>query len=43
MGGYLELTRMGDLFALWPTILGGGLALAVIASIDALLCAKLVH
>jgi sulfate permease, SulP family len=37
-----ELTRMGDLFALWPTILGGGLALAVIASIDALLCAKLV-
>lgn len=37
-----ELTRMGDLFALWPTILGGGLALAIIASIDALLCAKLV-
>ncbi len=37
-----ELTRMGELFALWPTILGGGFALAIIASIDALLCAKLV-
>jgi MFS superfamily sulfate permease-like transporter/CRP-like cAMP-binding protein len=37
-----ELTQTGALFALWPTILGGGLALAVIASIDALLCAKLV-
>jgi sulfate permease, SulP family len=33
---------LGALLALWPTILGGGLALAVIASIDALLCAKLV-
>jgi MFS superfamily sulfate permease-like transporter/CRP-like cAMP-binding protein len=32
----------GALFKLWPTMLGGGLALAVIASIDALLCAKLV-
>ena len=41
-GNIGELTRMGDLFALWPTILGGGLALAIIASIDALLCAKLV-
>jgi MFS superfamily sulfate permease-like transporter len=30
------------LFTLWPTMLGGGLALAAIASIDALLCAKLV-
>ena len=30
------------LFELWPTVLGGGLALATIASIDALLCAKLV-
>jgi SulP family sulfate permease len=34
-GNIGELTRMGD-------ILSGGLALAVIASIDALLCAKLV-
>ena len=41
-GNIGELTRMGELFALWPTILGGGLALAIIASIDALLCAKLV-
>jgi MFS superfamily sulfate permease-like transporter len=32
----------GTLFALLPTMLAGGLALAVIASIDALLCAKLV-
>jgi MFS superfamily sulfate permease-like transporter len=41
-GNIGELTRMGEIFALWPTILGGGLALAIIASIDALLCAKLV-
>ena len=41
-GNIGELTRMGELFALWPTILGGGLALAIIASIDALLCARLV-
>jgi sulfate permease, SulP family len=32
----------GMLFQLGPTMLGGGLALAFIASIDALLCAKLV-
>jgi sulfate permease, SulP family len=37
-----ELTDTGELFELWPTVLGGGLALAMIASIDALLCAKLV-
>ena len=37
-----ELVRDDALFKLWPTMLGGGLALAVIASIDALLCAKLV-
>ena len=37
-----DLTRAGTLFALLPTMLGGGLALAAIASIDALLCAKLV-
>ena len=37
-----ELVQNGALFQLWPTMLGGGLALATIASIDALLCAKLV-
>src|SRR5271154_1364965 len=36
------LARDNDLIALLPTILGGALALAMIASIDALLCAKLV-
>ena len=36
------LARDNDLIALLPTILGGALALAIIASIDALLCAKLV-
>jgi hypothetical protein len=36
------LARGGDLAALVPTILGGALALAIIAAIDALLCAKLV-
>jgi MFS superfamily sulfate permease-like transporter len=36
------LARGGDLAALVPTILSGALALAIIASIDALLCAKLV-
>jgi sulfate permease, SulP family len=36
------LARDNDLIALLPTILGGSLALAIIASIDALLCAKLV-
>ena len=38
-----ELVRDDVVFKLWPTMLGGGLALAVIASIDALLCAKLVN
>jgi sulfate permease, SulP family len=37
-----SLARAGDLAELLPTILGGALALAIIASIDALLCAKLV-
>jgi sulfate permease, SulP family len=37
-----DLMHTGELFEAWPTILGGGLALAIIASIDALLCAKLV-
>jgi sulfate permease, SulP family len=37
-----DLMNTGTLFTLWPTMLGGGLALAVIASIDAPLCAKLV-
>jgi MFS superfamily sulfate permease-like transporter len=39
---FAGLARGGDLAALAPTILGGALALAMIASIDALLCAKLV-
>ncbi len=37
-----DLMRADTLLALWPTVLGGGLALAAVASIDALLCAKLV-
>ncbi len=37
-----EVVRDDAFLKLWPTMLGGGLALAVIASIDALLCAKLV-
>jgi len=37
-----DLGRSGDVVELLPTILGGALALAIIASIDALLCAKLV-
>ena len=36
------LARDNDLIALLPMILSGALALAIIASIDALLCAKLV-
>jgi sulfate permease, SulP family len=39
---FAGLARGSDLIALLPTILGGALALAIIASIDALLCAKLV-
>jgi sulfate permease, SulP family len=39
---FTALAPGGDLAALAPTILGGALALAMIASIDALLCAKLV-
>ena len=38
----MDLKRSGDLLALTPTIVGGALALAIIASIDALLCTKLV-
>ena len=37
-----DLARAGDLSALLPTVVGGAIALAMIASIDALLCAKLV-
>jgi SulP family sulfate permease len=36
-----ELARSPGLVSLLPTIVGGALALAIIASIDALLCAKL--
>jgi SulP family sulfate permease len=36
------IARGGDFLAFMPTILGAALALAIIASIDALLCAKLV-
>jgi sulfate permease, SulP family len=39
---FAGLARAGDLAAVTPTILGGALALAIIASIDALLCAKLI-
>jgi sulfate permease, SulP family len=39
---FAGLAHRGDLVALAPTILGGAFALAMIASIDALLCAKLV-
>jgi sulfate permease, SulP family len=40
---YLDaLLRSGNLIQFLPTILGGALALAIISSIDALLCAKLV-
>jgi MFS superfamily sulfate permease-like transporter len=38
---FAELARAPGLLALAPTILGGALALAVVASIDALLCSKL--
>jgi sulfate permease, SulP family len=38
----MDLRHSGDLLALTPTIAGGALALAIIASIDALLCTKLV-
>ena len=39
---FAGLAHAGNFVALLPTILGGALALAIIASIDALLCAKLV-
>jgi MFS superfamily sulfate permease-like transporter len=39
---FADLARSHNLLALAPTIIGGALALAIIASIDALLCAKLV-
>jgi sulfate permease, SulP family len=39
---FAGLAHTGNFIALLPTILGGALALAIIASIDALLCAKLV-
>ena len=39
---FADLKRSGDLLAFLPTIFGGAIALAIIASIDALLCTKLV-
>src|SRR5271169_1420213 len=39
---FAGLAHAGNFDAFLPTILGGALALAIIASIDALLCAKLV-
>jgi SulP family sulfate permease len=39
---FTSLAHTAGFVALLPTILGGALALAIIASIDALLCAKLV-
>ena len=41
MPHFAELARTPGLVSLLPTIIGGALALAVIASIDALLCTKL--
>jgi SulP family sulfate permease len=38
---FAELARSPGLLSLLPTIIGGALALAIVASIDALLCAKL--
>jgi MFS superfamily sulfate permease-like transporter/CRP-like cAMP-binding protein len=37
-----DLARSSDVLALAPTVVGAALALAIIAAIDALLCAKLV-
>jgi MFS superfamily sulfate permease-like transporter/CRP-like cAMP-binding protein len=39
---FARLVHAGNFIVVLPTILGGALALAVIASIDALLCSKLV-
>ncbi len=39
---FSDLKRSGDLFTFAPTIISGAVALAMIASIDALLCTKLV-
>ncbi len=39
---FVDLKRSGDLLSFLPTIFGGAVALAIIASIDALLCTKLV-
>jgi SulP family sulfate permease len=38
---FAELARSPGLLSLLPTVIGGALALAIVASIDALLCAKL--
>jgi MFS superfamily sulfate permease-like transporter len=40
---FADLAHTGNFVALIPTILGGAVALATIASIDALLCAKLIR
>jgi CRP-like cAMP-binding protein/anti-anti-sigma regulatory factor len=39
---FSDLVRVDDLFVIVPTIVAGSVALALIASLDALLCAKLV-
>ena len=39
---FADLARVADLRAIVPTIVAGALALAIVASMDALLCAKLV-
>jgi MFS superfamily sulfate permease-like transporter/CRP-like cAMP-binding protein len=39
---FADLSRTPGLFALVPTIIAGAFALAIVASIDALLCSKLV-
>jgi MFS superfamily sulfate permease-like transporter len=39
---FSDLVRVDDLFIIVPTIVAGSIALALIASLDALLCAKLV-
>ncbi len=40
---FVDLARNPDLFAVLPTIVGGALGLAIIASVDALLCARLLQ
>ena len=42
LSDFADVARDADMLALLPTIVGGAFALAIIASIDALLCARLV-